>query len=72
MSTAKRRPRIRALVVHPQQRFDLSPYLFMQFMEPLGLADGSVEAGWDFLRECWREYLVNVTKELAPTLIRWP
>ncbi len=72
MSTVKRRSRIPALVVHPQQRFDLSPYLFMQFMEPLGLSDGSVEAGGDFPQERWREDLVKGTKELAPTLIRWP
>ena len=33
------------LIVGPQPRFDLSPYMYMQFMEPLGDADGSVEAG---------------------------
>jgi alpha-L-arabinofuranosidase len=61
-----------ALTVDPRPTFDLSPYLFMQFMEPLGLADGSVEAAWDFLHDRWREDLVEVTRELAPTLIRWP
>ena len=60
------------LAVDPQPTFDLSPYLFMQFMEPLGIADGSVEAAWDFLHDRWREDLIKVTRELAPTLIRWP
>jgi alpha-N-arabinofuranosidase len=44
----------------------------MQFMEPLGDTDGSVEAAWDFAKERWREDVVEVTRELAPGLIRWP
>ena len=60
-----------ALAIDPAPLFDLSPYLYMQFMEPLGATDGSVEAGWDFQRECWRDDLVEVTRELAPTLLRW-
>ncbi len=59
------------LSVDPTPRFELSPYLYMQFMEPLGTTEGSVEAAWDFLRDRWREDVVEVTKELAPTLIRW-
>jgi hypothetical protein len=35
------------LAIDPKPRFDLSPYLYMQFMEPLGVTDGSVEAAWD-------------------------
>lgn len=62
----------RLVVIDPQPEFDLSPYLFMQFMEPLGTTDSSVEAGWDFERQCWREDFIGVTQELAPTLIRWP
>lgn len=60
------------LTVDPAPRFNLSPYLFMQFMEPLGTTDSSVEAGWDFQRDCWREDLVKVTRKLRPALIRWP
>lgn len=60
------------LIIDSRPKFDLSPYLFMQFMEPLGDADGSVEAGWNFLTDSWHEGLINVTKELAPTIIRWP
>jgi hypothetical protein len=41
------------LAVGPEPRFDLSPYLYMQFMEPLGTTDGSVAAAWDFTRDCW-------------------
>jgi len=60
-----------SLVVDAQTRFDLSPYLYMQFMEPLGTTDGSVDAAWDFNRDAWREDVVETTKELAPTMMRW-
>ena len=59
------------LVVNPEPRFDLSPYLYMQFMEPLGTTDGSVAAAWDFKRDRWRPDVIEVTKELSPALIRW-
>ena len=59
------------LTVDPTPRFDLSPYLYMQFMEPLGTTDGSVAAAWDFGRDSWREDVVEVTKKLSPSLIRW-
>lgn len=59
------------LAVSPEPRFDLSPYLYMQFMEPLGTTDGSVAAAWDFKRDCWREDVVEVTRKLSPSLIRW-
>ncbi len=60
-----------AVTVDPRPRFPLSPYLYMQFMEPLGTTDSSVDAAWDFSRDVWREDLVETTRELAPTLIRW-
>jgi alpha-L-arabinofuranosidase len=59
------------LVVDPEPRFDLSPYLYMQFMEPLGTTDGSVAAAWDFRRDRWRKDVVAITKKLSPSLIRW-
>lgn len=59
------------LVVNPEPRFHLSPYLYMQFMEPLGTTDGSVAAAWDFKRDRWREDVVEITKKLSPSLIRW-
>ena len=49
----------------------ISPYLFMQFAEPLGTADTSVDAGWDFLNECWQPKLIDKIRELGPTMIRW-
>jgi alpha-N-arabinofuranosidase len=60
-----------AIVVDPTPQFELSPYLFMQFMEPLGATDGSVEAAWDHLREDWRDDVVAITRELGPTMLRW-
>ncbi len=55
----------------PKPRFALSPYLYMQFMEPLGTTDGSVEASWDHLTNDWRPDLVAVTQKLAPPMLRW-
>jgi len=60
-----------AIEVDPQPRFALSPYLYMQFMEPLGVTDSSVDAAWDFAADRWREDVVGITQELAPTLMRW-
>src|SRR5262245_25382473 len=59
------------IAIDPTPRFELSPYLYMQFMEPLGATDGSVEAAWDHLRDDWREDVVETTRELAPTMLRW-
>jgi alpha-N-arabinofuranosidase len=63
-------PNPNALVINPAPGFELSPYLYMQFMEPLGATDGSVEAAWDHLTEQWRDDVVAVTKELAPPMMR--
>jgi len=59
------------LTIDPQPLFELSPWLYMQFMEPLGTTDGSVAVAWDHLRNCWREDVLDVSRELAPTLLRW-
>ena len=42
-----------AVTIDPRPRFDLSPWLYMQFMEPLGTADGSVEAMWNHEIDDW-------------------
>jgi alpha-L-arabinofuranosidase len=63
--------RLTDIEIDPTPRFPLSPYLYMQFMEPLGVTDSSVDAAWDFGSEKWREDVVNVSRELAPTLLRW-
>ena len=47
-----------SIMVDPHPLFELSPYLYMQFMEPLGATDGSVEGAWDHLRDQWREDVV--------------
>src|SRR4029453_19582323 len=60
-----------ALVINPVLGFELSPYLYMQFMEPLGATDGSVEAAWDHLAEQWRDDVVAVAKELGPPMRGW-
>lgn len=57
--------------IHPAPRFEISPWLFMQFMEPLGVTDSSVEAAWNHQTGNWRDDVVGVTKELAPGMIRW-
>jgi alpha-L-arabinofuranosidase len=59
------------LVIDPAPLYELSPYLYMQFIEPLGATDGSVEAAWDHSADRWREDVVTVTRELAPTMMRW-
>jgi alpha-N-arabinofuranosidase len=59
------------LVVDPAPLFELSPFLYMQFMEPLGATDGSVEAAWDHATDRWREDVLTVTRDLAPTMMRW-
>jgi alpha-L-arabinofuranosidase len=60
-----------AILIDPTPLFELSPFLYMQFMEPLGATDGSVEAAWDHVRDRWREDVVDVTRELAPPMMRW-
>src|SRR5436190_550726 len=45
----------------PEPLHDLSPWLYMQFMEPLGTTDGSVEASWDHLHQKWRPDLIAAT-----------
>lgn len=57
--------------INPQPRHELSPFLYMQFMEPLGVTDGSVEASWDHERDQWRPDLIEVTRDLAPGMMRW-
>jgi hypothetical protein len=61
----------RELRVDLQPKYELSPYLFMQFMEPLGVTDSSVEAAWDHQRDAWRRDVVEATRELEPTMLRW-
>jgi alpha-L-arabinofuranosidase len=59
------------LTVNPEPRFALSPYLYMQFMEPLGVTDGSVAAAWDFKHDRWRGDVIEATKRLGAPMVRW-
>src|SRR3954466_14635156 len=60
-----------AIIVDPKPLFDLSPWLYMQFMEPLGTTDSSIEASWDHMKNRWRPDLIEATKQLAPGMMRW-
>ena len=59
------------IVLDPQPLFDISPHLYMQFMEPLGSTDGSVEASWDWDADDWRKDFVDVARDLAPDVVRF-
>ena len=59
------------LLIDATPQFELSPDLYMQFMEPLGATDGSVAAAWDFLRHRWRPDVIEASQRLAPALVRW-
>ena len=60
-----------AVVIDPKPLFDISPHLYMQFMEPLGATDSSVEAAWDYNRDDWRKDFVETTADLAPGMMRF-
>jgi alpha-N-arabinofuranosidase len=59
------------VVIDPKPLFEISPYLYMQFMEPLGTTDSSVEAAWNYDTDDWRKDFVDVVKNLAPNVIRF-
>ena len=69
--TALRAAPANAIVVDPHPLFDISPWLYMQFMEPLGVTDASVEASWDYDRDDWRKDFVDTVKDLAPGAMRF-
>ena len=52
-------------------KHDISPYLYMQFMEPLGCADTSVDAAWDFIENDWYPQVIDAVKKLSPTMVRF-
>jgi alpha-L-arabinofuranosidase len=60
-----------AIMLDPKPLFDISPYLYMQFFEPLGTADPCAEAAWDYEKDDWRPDLVETTRDLSPGAIRW-
>jgi hypothetical protein len=60
-----------AIVVDPKPLFEISPLLYMQFMEPLGTTDCAVEASWDYNADDWRSDFVSITRDLAPGAVRF-
>src|SRR5690348_6817428 len=66
-----KKPPVETIEINPTPLFQLSDYLYMQFMEPLGTTDSSVEAAWDHDKDDWKETVINVTKSLAPGMMRW-
>jgi len=54
-----------------QKLYDVDINLYSQFMEPLGATDGSVEAAWNFDKHTWREDFLDITKKLAPPMMRY-
>ncbi len=40
-------------------------------MEPLGVADSSVDAAWDFVESQWYPQVIDKVRELAPTMVRF-
>lgn len=59
------------LKIDPRKKHRISPYLYMQFMEPLGVCDSSVDCGWDFIHDCWKQVLIDKVKELGPGMVRF-
>ncbi len=70
-SIARAEPVNGTISIDPDPVFDLSPALYMQFMEPLGATDGSVAFAWDDRRHNWKREVIRLTRELAPSMIRW-
>jgi alpha-L-arabinofuranosidase len=58
------------LRIDPTPLFPISPHLYMQFMEPLGVTDGSVEAAWDYDADGWRRDFADTVADLSPDVIR--
>ena len=59
------------LTVKTQKKHEISPYLYMQFIEPLGCADSSVDAAWNFIENDWHTKVIDKVRELSPTMIRF-
>ena len=60
-----------AIILDPKPLFNISPYLYMQFMEPLGVTDSSVEAAWNYDYDDWRKDFVETVNDLKPGVIRY-
>jgi len=63
-SSVKMTNQNQTLEIDPTPKFQLSPWLYMQFMEPLGVTDSSVEAAWDHGSDRWRKDCNNPSNKL--------
>ena len=54
-----------------QEKHEISPYLYMQFMEPLGVADPSMDAAWDYEEKDWFPCVIDAVRDLHPTMVRF-
>ena len=59
------------IVVDSTPTFRISTLMYMQFMEPLGATEPSVEGSWNYYTDNWRDDFVECVKDLAPDMIRW-
>ena len=57
--------------IEPKKICSRSPYLYMQFAEPLSNADSSIDAAWDYVNNRWQPDALEILKYLAPPMIRW-
>ena len=62
---------IMKLTLNTEKRHEVSPYLYMQFMEPLAPSDGSVDAAWNYVLDDWHADFIKKMKELSPPMIRF-
>lgn len=60
-----------SIVIDPAPLFEFPATFYMQFMEPLGTTDASVEAAWDYETDDWRKDFIDVTRTLAPDVVRY-
>ena len=60
-----------AIEIDPAPRFDFSPHFYMQFMEPIGATDDSMESAWSYDVDNWRKDIVDATRDLAPDVMRF-
>jgi len=59
------------LRIDPTAKHTISPYLYMQFMEPLGVADPSIDAAWNYQENQWFPCVIDTVRQLAPTMVRF-
>ncbi|MBQ9967562.1 MAG: hypothetical protein IJO88_02425 [Oscillospiraceae bacterium] len=57
--------------VGTEKRHEISPYLYMQFMEPLGVCDAAVDTAWDLWENEWYPGVIEKVRELGPTMVRF-